>query len=117
MFDYGFDVWVDGNRGTPGNDENEDLDSTSAEYWAWDMREMALEDQTAQIDAVLAKSDYDKLAYVGYSLGTRQMLYLMGMAGENDAAASAVTKVEKFLALGPCPYGVQIPGKDETEVR
>ena len=117
LFDYGFDVWIDGNRGTPGNDKHDSLKEGTAEYWAWDMREMALEDQTAQIAAVLSKSDYEQLAYVGFSLGTRQMMYLMGMAKENDAAATAVGSVEKFLALGPCAYGTSFGIKDETELR
>ena len=38
LFDYGFDVWVDGNRGTSGNDKHVSLDRATEDYWAWDER-------------------------------------------------------------------------------
>jgi len=53
---------------------------------------MAMEDQKANIDHILSternvSAGWDKLSYIGYSLGTRQMYYLTGMAGEGDANA------------------------------
>ena len=69
---------------------------------------MAIEDQRAQIDHILSTErnlgTWTKLSYIGYSLGTRQMFYLMGMAGENSDARDTVNKVDKFLALTVCPW-------------
>ena len=108
LFDYGFDVWIDGNRGTIYQQQNEVYTRDDAEYWDWTFREMAMEDQTAQIDYILSTERnlgvWSKLSYIGYSLGTRQMFYLMGMAGENEDAMDAVNKVDKFLALTVCPW-------------
>lgn len=108
LFDYGFDVWIDGNRGSIYQQQNADWTRNNAEYWDFTFREMAMEDQVAQIDYILSTERNDgvwnKLSYVGYSLGTRQMFYLMGMAGENEVAKAAVDKVDKFLALTVCPW-------------
>ena len=77
LFDYGFDVWIDGNRGTIYQQQNEvyDREGEDGEYWNWTFREMAMEDQRAQIDHILSTERnlgvWSKLSYIGYSLGTR----------------------------------------------
>ena len=39
------------------------------------------------------------------------MMYLLGMAADgNDAAKTAVSKVDKFLALALCPWSGRAPG-------
>jgi hypothetical protein len=109
LFDYGYDVWVDGNRGTTYQDGGKDR--TLADTWTWDFRDMALEDQVAQIDFITSVSkDYDFLSYIGYSLGTRQMYWLMDEANREDgsqAAKDALAKVDKFLSMTVCPYGTK----------
>ena len=108
LFDYGFDVWIDGNRGSLYQQQNADWTRSDSQYWDFTFREMAMEDQVAQIDYILSTERnagvWDKLSYVGYSLGTRQMFYLMGMAAENEVARATVNKVDKFLALTVCPW-------------
>ena len=101
LFNYGYDVWWDGNRGTMyqrGSDEDEVDD-----YWNFDFMTMATQDQTAQIEYVLSKSDYEKLSYIGYSMGTMQMYSLLGLGVEDAAIQATLDKVDKFLSMASCP--------------
>lgn len=38
LFDYGFDVWMDGNRGTQYQTDNEVYSMSDAEYWNFNFR-------------------------------------------------------------------------------
>lgn len=125
LFDYGYDVWVDGNRGTEyqygGEGIGDETGRLDADNWDWDFRQMALEDQTANIDFITAASeDFDFLSYIGYSLGTRQMYWLMDEAsseGGSQTAKDALAKVDKFLSLTVCPYGTTLTGGDREADR
>ena len=117
LFDYGYDVWVDGNRGTVYQYGDVEGRGDSAN-WQWDFREMALEDQVAQIEYIVSVSEnYDFLSYIGYSLGTRQMYKLIDEANQADgsqAAKDALAKVDKFLSMTVCPYGKSFAPDKET---
>ena len=119
LFDEGYDVWIDGNRGTVY--QYGDKDRSSSDTWQWDFREMALEDQVAQIEFITSVSeDYDYLSYIGYSLGTRQMYWLMNEANTesgSQAAKNAIAKVDRFLSMTVCPYGKSNHGPDQESKR
>jgi hypothetical protein len=53
LFNEGFDVWLDGNRGTIYQRGHKSLDNTSAEYWDFGIIEQGSEDQVAQINYII----------------------------------------------------------------
>ena len=53
LVERGFDVWIDGNRGSTYQRKHESFDVTNDEYWDFSFAEMGEEDQAAQIDYIL----------------------------------------------------------------
>jgi len=47
ILDAGYDVWIDGNRGTTYQRGNLDLDWVEDEFWDFSYKEMGIEDQPA----------------------------------------------------------------------
>ena len=41
---------------------------------------MAIEDQPAQIEYILKTTEKESMSYVGYSMGTMQLIYALGMS-------------------------------------
>ena len=73
---------------------------------------MALEDQVANINYITEQTGSEQVSYLGYSAGTRQMYYLIGMAGEgNEVAQTAIDKVDKFISLAVCPWAGSLEGE------
>ena len=69
--DAGYDVWLTNNRGTRYSIDHDTLDAgENGKYWDFDWEQQGQYDGPANIDKVLAVTGYDKLAYVGFSLGT-----------------------------------------------
>ena len=102
MYNYGFDIWWDGNRGTK---YQRDVDpDVVTDYWDFDMTTMGINDQPAQIEYILQKTGAEKLSYIGYSMGTMQMYALLGHAAEYAALQKTVDKVDKFLSITPCAW-------------
>lgn len=66
LFNYGFDVWVDGNRGTLYNDQHESLTRSDAAYWDFSYKQMAVNDTVAAINYITETADQAYLSYVGY---------------------------------------------------
>lgn len=111
LFYEGFDVWLDGNRGTLYQTENTVYNRKQKEYWAFNGRDMALEDQVAQIDFITEQTGKEQVSYLAYSAGTRQMYYLIGLAGEgNEVAQTTLDKVDKFVSLAVCPWADSMEG-------
>ena len=74
--DAGFDVWLGNNRGTRYSLWHKTLDAGKDDaYWDFSWAEEGTYDVPASISKVLEVTGYQKLAYVGYSLGTMQMFY------------------------------------------
>ena len=92
LFDAGFDVWWDGNRGTLYNRETTDGTTTEdAEYWDFSAKDMGVEDQPAAIEYILSVTGKAMLSYIGYSMGSTQMFYALGMAAEEGNEALKTT--------------------------
>lgn len=111
----GYDVWLGNSRGnsfslghTDGLDPwSEGENSTAKAYWNFTFTEMGLYDLPATIDYILAKTGWDKIAYIGHSMGTTQMFVGLAEMPEyfNDKIAifialSPVTKVPDIYLLG-----------------
>lgn len=72
LFSYGFDVFVNGNRGTLYNKRRADgkpARSTAA-YWDFSYKEMGLNDVTASIELITNATGQSKMSYFGFSQGT-----------------------------------------------
>ena len=68
--------------------------------------------------AVGGHTGEESLDYVGYSMGTMQMYYLLAMASEDDALYATTSKVDKFLAITPCAYAyLFVEGGEDIQVR
>ena len=88
---------MDGNRGTLYNRDHTDKNISEEKYWDFDVTNMALEDQTAQIEYILAATQSDSISYVGYSMGTMQMFYALGMGTEDQALQGVLNKIDKVV--------------------
>ena len=45
------------------------------------------------------------MSYIGYDLGSTQMYHNIGLAVDDVDIGKAVGRVDKFVALAPCPFG------------
>ena len=66
----GYDVWLDGNRGTLYQRHHKNESITEEEYWDFSYTDMALVDQVAQINYITGFTGRESLSYVGKSMGT-----------------------------------------------
>ena len=97
--DAGYDVWMPNGRGTRYSLGHETLDArTDPEYWDFSFDMQGKYDNPANINKVLEVTKYEKVAFVGFSMGTMQTFY--GMA--KDQAGFYRDKVSVFVALAPC---------------
>lgn len=101
LFNYGFDVWVAGHRGTLYNTENSKASKSDAAYWNFSYKD-ASADVLASIDYISSATD-KKVSYVGYEGGNQLMWYLLAMQG-NGTEYAALDKVESFHAVSVCPW-------------
>lgn len=88
LFDHGYDVWMNGNRGTYFNRKhvNDGVDasySDYSEYWDFDFVEMGTKDVPALIEYVVGATGVDQISYVGYSQGTTLMYQALAMGVED----------------------------------
>jgi lysosomal acid lipase/cholesteryl ester hydrolase len=83
LANQGYDVWLGNSRGTKHSREHQTLDPDGREdrtaYWDFSFEEMAQGDVTANIDYILKVTGKDKLAVMGHSQGTTQMLTRMAL--------------------------------------
>jgi pimeloyl-ACP methyl ester carboxylesterase len=113
LYKAGFDVWIDGNRGTIYQRGHDNAEITQEEYWNFSSTEMALEDQPAQIEYILETTGKDSLAYVGYSMGTMQMIYALGMSQFDEQLLSTLNKVDSAHLITPCYFPTFFEGTEE----
>ena len=109
LYKAGFDIWWDGNRGTKYQREYDDTEVEN--YWDFDVVQMGLNDQPAQIEYVLEQTGAKKLDYIGYSMGTMQMYALLGSAAEDPKLQATLNKVDKFLSMTACPWAISPAGE------
>lgn len=68
----GADVWLGNSRGSSEslNHFDYDWERDSGDYWDFTFTEMAKYDLPAFYDFIIAKTGFEKIAYVGHSMGT-----------------------------------------------
>ncbi|XP_034473670.1 lipase 1 [Drosophila innubila] len=103
LYDAGYDVWMGNARGNRYSRSHVKLNpSTDKVYWSFSWHEIGLYDLPAMIDAVLAKTGYKKLSYIGHSQGTTSFFVM---------ASSRTDYNEKVLvmqALAPVAFTTHI---------
>lgn len=107
LLEAGYDVWINGFRGTKYQREHEtmaDFTDDRTGLWTFSNIEIATEDLVSEIDYILATTEQESLSYVGYSMGTMLMYYDLAMAGEDAELAKTINKVNRFLAITPCAW-------------
>lgn len=92
----GYDVWLGNNRGNKYNHEHVSLTTDDKEFWQYSWPELGTKDLRAMFEAVKERTGQEKLAYVGYSLGSTSMFYAL----VKDQPFIQDT-VSVFIALGP----------------
>ncbi|KAH8419348.1 hypothetical protein KR222_006079, partial [Zaprionus bogoriensis] len=99
LYDAGYDVWmgnVRGNRYSRGHAKlNPDTDRA---YWSFSWHEIGMYDLPAMIDAVLAKTGFQKLSYFGHSQGTTTFFVMASSRPEYNA------KLHLMSALAPVAF-------------
>jgi lysosomal acid lipase/cholesteryl ester hydrolase len=74
----GYDVWLGNFRGNKYSGKHLRLDpDRDMEYWKYSWSEIAAVDIPAQLAFVKEKTGAPKVAYIGHSMGTTTMFYLM----------------------------------------
>jgi len=95
----GYDVWLGNNR-CGFHPRHETLKRSDPRMWAWNIREMATLDLPALVDEVLRRSQCPKLALVGHSQGTSQIL----IALHKNFMPDLGSKISVACLLAPAAY-------------
>ena len=103
----GYDVWLGNSRGNTFSHAHVSLDPgiDANEFWDFSWHEMGRSDLPAVINYIQHKTNYQKIAYIGHSLGTTQMFDELATR-EDDFYAD---KISIFIALAPM---TKIPNAD-----
>ena len=59
LFWEGYDIWLDGNRGTEYQKGHTNANISDADYWDFSFHQMALEDMLAEVDFVVDMTGVD----------------------------------------------------------
>lgn len=99
LYDNGYDVWLGNCRGNRYSRSHAKLNpNTDKAYWSFSWHEIGMYDLPAMIDAVLAKTGYQKLSYFGHSQGTTSFFVMASSRPEyND-------KIHLMSALAPVAF-------------
>ena len=93
----GHEVWVGNNRGNSFSRLHKYLNPDhDLKYWDFSLEEMGLYDTKAEIDYVKHQTNKDKVAYIGMSQGSTQMLYALTF--NNDYYKNNLS-----IFIGLCP--------------
>lgn len=99
LADQGYDVWLTNNRGDKySNEHSEYISSSDARYWDFTYDEFAQYDLPAHINYIKAKTQREKVIYIGHSQGTTQFFARMTLD------SSLQDSVKLFFGLGPVIY-------------
>ena len=82
FWNEGYDIWIQGNKGTVYQDGHTDPDISPADYWDFSYYDMGTEDIVAEIEYILAITGQESLSFIGYSMSTAAMLYAAGIQDE-----------------------------------
>ncbi|KAH8271822.1 hypothetical protein KR044_007045, partial [Drosophila immigrans] len=99
LYDAGYDVWMGNVRGNRYSRGHAKLNpNTDKSYWSFSWHEIGFYDLPAMIDAVLAKTGFSKLSYIGHSQGTTSFFVMASTRPEYNA------KVHVMQALAPVAF-------------
>ncbi|XP_020807259.1 lipase 1 [Drosophila serrata] len=99
LYDNGYDVWLANCRGNRYSRSHVKLNpNTDKAYWSFSWHEIGMYDLPAMIDAVLAKTGYQKLSYFGHSQGTTSFFVMASSRPEYNA------KIHLMSALAPVAF-------------
>ncbi|XP_030080404.1 lipase 1-like [Drosophila hydei] len=99
LYNAGYDVWMANARGTRYSRSHVKLNpNTDKAYWSFSWHEIGYYDLPALIDAVLAKTGYEKLSYFGHSQGTTTFFVMASTRPEYNA------KIHVMSALAPVAF-------------
>lgn len=59
---------------------------------------------------ILENTGAETISYIAYSMGSMQLFYDLATAGEDDSLFESTKKIEKLLAMAPCPYTARTAG-------
>ena len=76
MYSLGYDVWLGNTRGNTYSRNHTYLDTCSScpEFWSFGFDDSGLKDYSAEIDYILEKTGQSKVHFVGYSMGSTQLM-------------------------------------------
>lgn len=74
LADAGYDVWMGNTRGNTYSKNHVEFDTCSRceEFWSYCFDDSGVKDYSAEIDYILDKTGYEKLHFVGHSMGGTQ---------------------------------------------
>uniref|UniRef100_A0A8D9E787 Gastric triacylglycerol lipase n=1 Tax=Cacopsylla melanoneura TaxID=428564 RepID=A0A8D9E787_9HEMI len=98
LADKGYDVWLGNIRGNTYSRRHVKLSPDGAEFWDFSFHEMGVYDMPAFIDFILKKTNQDKVAYIGHSMGTTMFYVMASMRPEYNE------KILVQLSLAPIAY-------------
>lgn len=93
----GYDVWLGNLRGNKYSRKHKSLDpDTDMDFWKFSWSENGRYDLPALLNFIKQETGYEKVAYVGHSMGTTSMFYAMVTNYEQIARDVSI-----FVALAP----------------
>ncbi|KAJ1547580.1 cholesterol esterase [Cladochytrium tenue] len=108
LADAGFDVWLGNSRGNKYSANHTTYDSaTDDRFWDFSLDHLARYDLPAAVDAVLAATGAETLAYVGFSQGTMQAFAALAL----DQEGGLSSKLNVFVALAPVTKPHPLPNR------
>ena len=105
LADAGYDVWMGNTRGNTYSKAHVSLDTCSKckEFWDFGFDETGVYDYSAEIDHILEVTGFEKLRFVGHSMGGTQYMILLSERPEyND-------KIQEGYLLAPAVFMTYAP--------
>lgn len=102
----GYDVWLGNNR-CGFEPEHTLLSYGDPRMWAWNIRQMGVNDLPALTSRVLSETGFKKLALVGHSQGTTETFVALAKEQRPDLG----DKISVFCALAPAVYAGPLLGR------
>ncbi|XP_068151243.1 lipase 1 isoform X2 [Drosophila tropicalis] len=99
LYAKGYDVWMANVRGNRYSRNHVKYNASADKaYWSFSWHEIGYYDLPAMVDAVLAKTGYQKLSYIGHSQGTTTFFVMASTRPEYNA------KINLMSALAPVAF-------------